>query len=366
MNDVTPIATFPRATWFAPDKARTVAASEVYDDAARADIVMLGETHDRAEVHRWQLHVAAELHARRPNMAMGFEMFQRRQQPVLDRWVAGELSTDAFLLEAEWFDVWGFDPEIYLPLFHFCRLHRVPMLAINCYRALVTRVRKEGWDAIPVAERDGLTPSAPPTEGYRQYLADITGGFRGGGGMPSIASDGFIAAQQTWDRAFAVNMKRARDVADPPLVIGIIGRGHLEFGHGTPHQLRDLGVTNQRVLLPHEDDRPLARSLVPGLADAIFHLDTVEPPAVRTARTGLRWETNSTPPLVSSVDAESPAATAGVLAGDRITAIDGRAVATPVEAFGILRRQPAGRRVSLAVQRGDQSLDIELHLVTRT
>lgn len=366
MNDVTGLPRFPKATWFAPAQARTIAASEVLDDAATADIVMLGETHDRAEIHRWQMHVVAALHARRPNIAVGYEMFQRRQQPVLDRWVTGELSTDAFLLEADWFDVWGFDPEIYLPLFHFCRQHRVRMLAINCYRALVTRVRKEGWDAIPEAERDGLTPSAPPTDGYRQYLADITGGFRGGGGMPSIAPDGFIAAQQTWDRAFAVNMKRARDVADPPLVVGIIGRGHLEFGHGTPYQLRDLGVTNQRVLLPHEDHQSLARSCTPGIADAIFHLDTVEQPAARTARTGLRWEAGSTAPLVSSIDAESPAAKAGVLAGDRITAVDGQTVATPVDAFGILRRQPAGRRVTLAVQRGGQSLDLELHLVTRT
>jgi uncharacterized iron-regulated protein len=366
MNDVADIPSFPKATWFAPAKARTVPASEVLDDAAKADVVMLGETHDRAEIHRWQMHVCAALHARRPNMAVGFEMFQRRQQPVLDRWVAGELGTDAFLLEAEWFDVWGFDPEIYLPLFHFCRLHRVRMLAINCYRALVTRVRKEGWDAIPEAERDGLTPSASPTEGYRRYLADITGGFRGGGGMPSIASDGFIAAQQTWDRAFAVNMRRALDVADPPLVVGIIGRGHLEFGHGTPHQLRDLGVDNQRVLLPHEDDRPLARSCVAGLADAIFHLDTVEPPSARTARAGLRWTSASTPPLVSSVDADSPAAKAGVVAGDRVTSVDGRAVATPVEAFGILRRLPAGRSVSLVVQRDGAAIDVEMHLVTRT
>ncbi|MBX3502299.1 MAG: ChaN family lipoprotein [Alphaproteobacteria bacterium] len=362
MNDVAHTPDFPKAAWFAPARARTIPAAEILDDAARADVVMLGETHDRAEIHRWQMHVCAALHARRPNMAVGFEMFQRRQQPVLDRWVAGELSTDAFLLEAEWFDVWGFDPEIYLPLFHFCRQHRVRMLAINCYRALVTRVRKEGWDAIPEAERDGLTPSAPPTEGYRRYLADIVGRA-----LPAdVRFDGFIAAQQTWDRAFAVNMKRALEVADPPLVIGIIGRGHLEFGHGTPHQLRDLGVANQRVLLPHEDDRPLALSCAPGIADAIFHLDTVEPPAARTASSGLRWETGSMPPLVQSVDADSPAAEAGVLAGDRITAIDGLAVATPVDAFGILRRQPAGRRVSLAVQRDGQSLDLELHLVTRT
>jgi hypothetical protein len=37
--------------------------------------------------------------------------------------VAGELSADAFLADAGWAEVWGFDAELYLPLFEFARLH---------------------------------------------------------------------------------------------------------------------------------------------------------------------------------------------------------------------------------------------------
>lgn len=67
-----------------------------------------------------------------------------------------------------------------------------------------------------------------------------------------------MRAMQTWDRAFACNMAHALHEippADPkPIIIGIIGRGHLEYGHGTPYQLADLGITDTAVLLT--SDKP--------------------------------------------------------------------------------------------------------------
>ena len=38
------------------------------------------------------------------------------------------------------------------------------------------------------------------------------------------------------------------------LIVGIIGRGHLEYGHGIPHQLADLGIDDVGVLLPVDAD----------------------------------------------------------------------------------------------------------------
>ena len=62
-------------------------------EMATRQVVLLGETHTIAEIHRWQLHVATILRFIRRNVAVGFEMFPRRVQPVLDEWVAGELTS---------------------------------------------------------------------------------------------------------------------------------------------------------------------------------------------------------------------------------------------------------------------------------
>ncbi|CAH1652005.1 Putative iron-regulated protein [Hyphomicrobiales bacterium] len=273
----------PRGTWLDPATGSLVEQRPVLQKAAFRRAVLLGETHDIAEIHRWQLHVIAFLHVLNPAMAVGFEMFPRRLQPVLDAWVDGEMDTENFLIRSEWYDVWGFDPALYLPIFHFCRQQKVPMLALNCHRPLVTRVGKEGWDAIPESERDGLTPSAPATSAYREYLFNLVGRGRaaGPGGMAQSADDPafdrFVRAQQTWDRAFACNIARALAERSVSLVVGIIGRGHLEYGHGTPYQLRDLGITDVAVLLPGETDTQDAGT-IGGIADAIFRLDRPEPP----------------------------------------------------------------------------------------
>ena len=275
-----------RASWLCPRTGAELAQGELMHAMARKRVVLLGETHDIAEIHRWQLHVTAFLHLLRPKMAVGFEMFPRRVQGVLDAWVGGEMDTATFLERCEWRQVWGFDPALYLPLFHFCRQQRVKMLALNCHRPLVTRVGEVGWDAIPLAERDGVTPSAPATDAYRDYLERLMGRFSGAerpAGAASPVGDRFLRAQQTWDRAFACGIADHLAAAPDDLVIGIIGRGHLEYGHGTPYQLSDLGIDDVAVLLPTDRDHHELATLA-GIGEAIFRLDTPEPPSPRRER----------------------------------------------------------------------------------
>lgn len=264
----------PVATWLDADSGALLDHTALMREVAQSDVLLLGETHDRFDIHRWQLHVCTAMRTLRNDIVIGFEMFPRRLQPVLDQWVAGSLERDEFLKAAEWGKVWGFPAELYLPIFHFCREFGVPMLALNCYRELVTRVGKEGWDAVPVDERDGLTPSANATPAYRQYLFDTTGGGSPARKVKAPEApefDRFVRAQQTWDRAFACNIAKARTADSSPLVIGIIGRGHLEFGHGTPFQLKDLGVDKVTTLLPN-DTAQVDQGKVGGIARALFRL----------------------------------------------------------------------------------------------
>lgn len=270
----------PPATWLDPNTGDLIEHPDLMREVAQANVLLLGETHDRYDIHRWQLHVCAAMRALRNDIAIGFEMFPRRLQPVLDEWVRGKLDQETFLTSTEWGKVWGFAAELYLPIFHFCREFAVPMLALNCYRELVTRVGKEGWEAIAVDERDGLTPALPATPAYRQYLFDITGG-----GSPSrkIISpeapefDRFVRAQQTWDRAFACNIACTRQKGAPPLVIGIIGRGHLEYGHGTPFQLADLGLDKIVTLLP-SNAQTVDSDRMEGIGRALFRLSADREP----------------------------------------------------------------------------------------
>ncbi len=268
-----------KGRWINPADGREMSHQAVMRMAAGASALLLGEQHDKAAQHRWQLHVSAGVLALEENVVMGFEMFPARLDEVLAAWTKGELSEEAFLEQSEWKTVWGFPAELYLPLFRFCRQFGLSMHGLNCRRALVSEVGKLGWDAIAVDDRDGVTPALEATSAYRRYLFDLTGGGvkkRRASSAEDPAFDRFVRAQQVWDRAFACRIAALRGKENAPLVIGIIGRGHLEFGHGTPAQLADLGVgVDERpvvTLLPHVGEEPPA----PGVADAVFKLDPAE------------------------------------------------------------------------------------------
>lgn len=54
-------------------------------------------------------------------------------------------------------------------------------------------------------------------------------------------------------------------------MVGIIGRGRLEWGHGTPFQLADLGITNVTTLLPTHAPE-FNPEEIGGIAKAVFRL----------------------------------------------------------------------------------------------
>ena len=80
-------------------------------------------------------------------------------------------------------------------------------------------------------------------------------------GRPDYSDSGFlrfVEGMQLWDRAMAQAIVQQRSRTDPPLVVGLMGSGHLENRYGVPHQLRDLGIKEAAVLLPWDRDSDCA------------------------------------------------------------------------------------------------------------
>ena len=167
-------ACVPVGAWRMAGSARLQPATtaEVVARAVAAKIVLLGESHDSAEHHRWQLQTLAALHARQPDLVIVLEMFPRRAQPVLDRWVSGGLDEARFLQESGWREIWGFDATLYLPIFHFARMNRIPLVAVNLDRSVMRAVSEKGLAAVPPADREGVGDPAPPLPAYEQMLFD--------------------------------------------------------------------------------------------------------------------------------------------------------------------------------------------------
>ena len=265
-------ACVPLGVWSvpAPGGVQEISAREVFLQARAQPVVLLGESHDRAEHHRWQLHALVALHLQRAEMVIGFEMFPRRVQQVLDRWVAGELSESEFLDRSHWSEVWGLDAAYYLPLFHFARMHRVPMLALNVERELVRRIGREGLDAVPEAQREGVGRPEPASPDYLRDLHAVYAQHAKGnsGNLDDPKFQRFVAGQLMWDRAMAEAIRAGRSRYPGRQVVAIMGRGHTGPG-AVPHQLRALGIAPTAVLLPW-DHTPECAPPEPGSVHAVF------------------------------------------------------------------------------------------------
>jgi uncharacterized iron-regulated protein len=266
------------ATWYTFRNGTLQAASEqaILREAARRDVVLMGEHHDNADHHLWQLQTLAALHLLRPQMIVGFEAFPRRVQPVLDDWTAGLLTQQQFLERVEWDKIWNIPAALYLPLFQFARVNRIPMAALNVERTLTEEIAKRGWDAISEMQREGVSRAAKASSGYEDalfeaYKQHTTGSEKRVPVREDLSFRRFVEAQTTWDRAMAEALAtRLKGSAGArPLVVGIMGSGHVEYGHGVAHQLRDLGINSIATMLPI-DGNALCTGINPAVADAVF------------------------------------------------------------------------------------------------
>ena len=349
----------PVGEWSVPGGGR-IAAPEILARAAKAQVVLLGETHDNADHHRWELQTVAALAALRPKLVLGFEMFPRRVQGALDRWVAGELSEEDFLKTSDWSRVWGYDAAFYLPLFHFARLNRIPMVALNVERDFVRMVGSKGLAAVPPEKREGVSVPAAASEAYLERLfTSYTQHPEKKEPAPSRAGPEFrrfVEAQLVWDRAMAQALANAAARAPDALVIGIMGSSHIARGDGVPRQIESLGIKHIASLLPWDTSADCTEFFA-GLATAVFGLPAAWP-APPPPRLGILVETAPDGVKVSSVTAGSIAEATDLRAGDVLVEVAGTPVKTSDEVRAIVGRMAPGTWLPLKAKRAGEMVEL--------
>jgi hypothetical protein len=247
------------------------------------------------------------------------------------------------------------------------------MRALNIPRDLVARIGEQGWNEIPAEARAGLSDPAPAQPDYLFALAEVyrlKAAHQGGSAVAEDAGERgalptdegflhFVDAQLSWDRAMAEGLVAARRAYPEALVVGIMGRGHVDSGYGVPHQLTDLGETSVVSLVPVDVGEP-CRTMPPDLADAAFTV-----PAVRNfhaspprPRLGVTLEATEGGLAVVDVQAQGVGAAAGLEAGDVIFEAAGLPVAGTGQLRAVLARQAWGTWLPLAVRREGHVLEL--------
>ncbi len=312
---------------------RTVDRATLFDHLARVQVVYVGETHDNPEAHRVEFEVLQALAARHPDLAVGLEMVPRDQQPLLDDWVAGRLEEKAFA--RRWTSLWATGYRAYEKILRFCRDRRIPLIALNAPRSLVHAVAKEGLDGLSDEQRAELPDPIDTTDPY--HRAKTKALFSGHSKEHTPDFDRFYPAQLLWDEAMAQTGADYLSQHPGAHLLVLAGGYHVEQGVGIPRRLfRRLPVPFATVLpftpeVPKEkQDRLMKVKRMPEipllLADFAWAVSYGDLPGVKLGVMVGRSPSEAAGLKVDQVLDDTPAARAGLRAGDTIVAINGQAV----------------------------------------
>lgn len=243
-----------------PTQSEVVRRDEFDRSLRQADIIYLGEIHDRSEHHQAQLEILQTLYSENPDLAIGMEMFQRPYQTAIDRYLAGDLDEAEFLEQTEYETRWGFPWELYAPILRFAKTHQIPVIALNAPSEALRQVATGGFENIAAEYRDFVPPieeMRTDNERYRQRLKDIYDRYHEGQGS-SEAFDYFFQAQVLWDETMADSVATfVRENPQTPFVV-LAGQGHIAYGDGIPQRVdrRIPGLETVSVVFDPDSDLP--------------------------------------------------------------------------------------------------------------
>ncbi len=230
---------------------RLTAVSEVVNKAGRKDIVYVGELHDRFDHHRIQYQVIRELYKTNKKLAIGMEMFQKPYQQALDDYISGTIDEKAFLKKSEYFKRWGFDYNLYREILLFAHENKIPVIALNIQKEIVTKVSKDGLQALSKEDEKDLPEDIDLSD--MEYRDRLRGFFEKHAGSEARNFDFFYQSQVLWDESMAHNLNDFMTKNPEYQVIVLAGGGHMAFGSGIPKRAYRLNQKDYAVILNSDD-----------------------------------------------------------------------------------------------------------------
>ncbi|MFZ2196304.1 MAG: ChaN family lipoprotein, partial [Thermodesulfovibrionales bacterium] len=275
------------------------------------DIVYVGEVHDKFEHHRVQLQVIMELYKKHKNIAIGMEMFQKPFQQTLDDYIAGIIDEKAFLKKSEYFKRWGFDYNLYREILLFAREFKVPVIALNIRKEIVSKVSRDGLQALTDEELKEVPEYFDLSDsGYYERLIKI---FEEHAHSKERDFDLFYQSQVLWDESMAHNLDEFIRKNPGYKVVVLAGVGHMMFGSGIPKRTFRLNKRDYAVILNAGD-------IEKNVADFVLFPASVS--MQETPKLGVVLNEKDKKVLIGSFAAESIAEKAGLKEDDIILSLD--------------------------------------------
>jgi uncharacterized iron-regulated protein len=362
------LAVLPAGKVMATAAGQEVDLSALVRQNLDRDVFIIGEFHDSYACHVWQKDFIEALAKEYPRLLVGFEFFNRGDDPFLDLYLSGKISEAELLQKTGWYQRGALNFAYTRLVLETVKKLGLKAVGLNVPRELVSRVAKGGFAKLSAAEQamfPGVERSYPEHE---YFVRSTLGEFAV---QVPLWFGNVYAAQKCWDVVMAESLRLALARQECRGYKGIIiaGSAHVAYGLGIPwrYRLRDkrakiLTMVPVTVAAKKkessEEENPMVKALAGqlqpaaifarGLADAVFAVAAEEKPYF--AEAGFSGKMSAAGLYeISQVRKETPAEKSGLRVGDLILAVDG----VPVKSL-------EGLRLILAQKNWNDSLSLDI------
>ncbi|MBS9997189.1 ChaN family lipoprotein [Vibrio alginolyticus] len=226
-----------------------IALSKLPIELQQADVILIGEWHTHAGVHRFQTDMLKQLTSYDRSLALSMEQFNRDKQPVVDAYLRGEIGEQYLMKQA---NAWPNYESDYRPLVEFAKQKNLPVIAANAPKSIVRCIGRQGLDYINKLDDDQRmfiaqainTGSSPYKE---KFMASMHHG------KPEQTEKQF-AAQVTWDETMAESIVSYLDDNPGAQVVHVAGKFHTEQGLGTAASILSRNPSLKVVVISPTDN----------------------------------------------------------------------------------------------------------------
>lgn len=204
--------------------------------------IVAAEVHDNKRTHEAQLAVidsARRIRDKR-QLIVGFEQFYSSHNVHLDAYVNGDIALDTMLQRTDWENTWGFDVELYAPIFEYCREHQIPMRGLNIPFEIASQVGRVGLDGLPANIKVQLPEmDFNNKEHYNHFVRLITQShFLGEGERAKLTLQRYYQVQVLWEEWMSYAAASFIQRNPEARFVFAIGSGHVEGRFGFPDRLQ--------------------------------------------------------------------------------------------------------------------------------
>ena len=222
----------------------TVSSADMLSMLEEVPVVFIGEKHDDALAHEWELYIWRNLAS--DERCLALEMFETDVQGLLDSYLSGDLSLDELLESAR---PWSNYVEAYHPMVEYAEQNGYNVIAANIPRHFASAVARGGWEGL--REMEG-------SDFFENIIVDSSSVFYREQFLATMAA---LSGQMQSMPMDPVNMYRAQLLKDAVMAssiegiscVFVCGSFHSDYHSGIPDQLQE-GVSYLTVSVVGEDE----------------------------------------------------------------------------------------------------------------